>query len=328
MLAKWLNFFPTVCKFLGELSEEPDDIIPERQTRAEAMENTVGSKYLYFGYLLNGCPEASLEDCVNYYLEILEKLEESLTHRFESITENSLFKAMANFLDTRSYVNMECSDDVMDHVKVIVETFKPLLEANHCDTNKLRTEADILFEHVNRFLAVKDPNTAWPSLFRMKQELGLSNILHIAEIWIALPIANAESERVFLFLWRVFSKERQSLSNDMLEDILRLRCDSDFTESRYTHAVEMFLGEYPNGEVRKRSRRLGGHNYPKKRKNVSKKTVAEIQIDLLQEAVSSSDEEAANIEDIYLEEFSDEEWSDSENEVELFFLVVNFFSCC
>ena len=77
----------------------------------------------------------------------------------------------------------------------------------------------------------------------------------------------------------------------------------------------MFLGEYPNREVRKRSQRLGGHNYPKKRKNVSKKTVAEIQIDLLQEAVSSSDEEAANIEDIDLEEFSDEEWSDSENEV-------------
>ena len=75
----------------------------------------------------------------------------------------------------------------------------------------------------------------------MKNELGIVNILHIAELCIALPISNAESERVFSFLWRVFSKDRQSLSNSTLEDILRLRCDTDFSESRYKRAIEMYL---------------------------------------------------------------------------------------
>ena len=59
-------------------------------------------------------------------------------------------------------------------------------------------------------------------LFYLKHELDIKNFLHVAEISIALPICNAESERVFSFLWLAFSKERQLLKNDTLEDILRL----------------------------------------------------------------------------------------------------------
>ena len=37
-------------------------------------------------------------------------------------------------------------------------------------------------------------------LFSLKHELGIKNFLHVAKISIALPICNAESERVFVFM--------------------------------------------------------------------------------------------------------------------------------
>jgi hypothetical protein len=41
----------------------------------------------------------------------------------------------------------------------------------------------------------------------MKQkELNIENIIHVAEICIAVPLSNAETERVFSFLWKVFAK--------------------------------------------------------------------------------------------------------------------------
>ena len=85
---------------------------------------------------------------------------------------------------------------------------------------------------------------------------AITNVLHIAELSLAIPLSNAESERVFSFLWRIFSTERQALKNTMIEHILRLRCDQDFSEQRYEHAIDFFLMEYPDGTVRKVNRRV------------------------------------------------------------------------
>ena len=146
-------------------------------------------------------------------------------------------------------------------------------------------------------------------LFSLKHELGIRNFLHIAEISIALPICNAESQRVFSFLWRAFSKDRQSLKNDTLEDILRLRSGMDYKPSKYDHANELFLSEYPNGDMRKRGRRLDGRNYPEKRKSRGKKKLS-VNVDLLHETISSSEEEEEedlNIENININKISDKE---------------------
>ena len=142
---------------------------------------------------------------------------------------------------------------------------------NNCGNTKLKFEAEIAFNHVINFALTKSSNKTWPMLFSLKHELGIKNFLHVAEISIALHICNAESERVFSFLWRAFSKERQLLKNDTLEDILRLRSDMDYKPSKYDHAIELFLSEYPNGDVRKRGRHLDGHNYPKNEKVMDRK---------------------------------------------------------
>ena len=151
-------------------------------------------------------------------------------------------------------------------------------------------------------------------VFSQTYELCNKNFLHIAEISIALPICNSESERVFSFLWCAFSKDCQSVKNNTLEDILCLRSDMDYKPSKYDHAIEFFLSEYPNSDVRKRGRYLDGHNYPEKRKSCGQKKPS-VNLYLLHETISSSEkeEEDLNIENININKISDEEWSESDD---------------
>ena len=95
----------------------------------------------------------------------------------------------------------------------------------------MKSETEIVYNHVTNFASTKSSTKTWLILFSLKHELGIKNFLHIAEISIALPICNAESERVFSFLWRAFLRDRQSLKTDTLEDILCLRSDMDYKSS-------------------------------------------------------------------------------------------------
>ena len=130
------------------------------------------------------------------------------------------------------------------------QSFKNLLVPNRCETSKIRTEFEILYEHIKMFLGKKSSDKVWPHMFSQQKEIVISNLIHIAEIAISIPTSDAETERIFSFLWKIFSKERQSFKNDGLSDILRLRTDENFDCSRYDLATHLFLTEHPNGEVR------------------------------------------------------------------------------
>ena len=79
----------------------------------------------------------------------------------------------------------------------------------------------------------------------------------------------------------------------------------------------MFLSEYPNGDVRKRGHHLDRHNYPEKWKSRGQKKKLSVNVDLLYETISSSseEEEEHNIENININEITDEEWSDSDDKI-------------
>ena len=80
-----------------------------------------------------------------------------------------------------------------------------------------------MFTHVRKFLSGNSSSRCCPQLFQLKSGLRLKNISHIAEICIVVPLSNAESERIFSYLWRQLSKERMSLNHQPLERILQLR---------------------------------------------------------------------------------------------------------
>ena len=182
-------------------------------------------------------------------LEITKALREYLEVHLDTVVKDPLFEVIAVFLDTEAYSLMDV-DDIMLSVGVVVERFKRVLEANSCDLLKIQQEMEITYAHTTRFLSRKPSSQVWPHLFLRKHQLGILNLLHVAEISIAIPASNAETEHVFSFLWRVFSKDRQSFKNKGLENIIRLRCDRNFDDARYDHGITMFLTEHPNGEMR------------------------------------------------------------------------------
>ena len=154
----------------------------------------------------------------------------------------------------------------------------------------------MLFDYVVRNCNGMSPNKVWPYLFNVKSTVRLANILHIAEICIASPLANAESERVFTFLWRLFSKERTLLKNDILKNLLQLRCD--FSAQRYKRAIDLFETVYPDGTVRKAARHAEGQCYPTQQIS---RTVE----------VSSSKKQINALVQINADDISDDEWSSS-----------------
>ena len=118
----------------------------------------------------------------------------------------------------------------------------------------------------------------------------------------------------------MFSKDRQSFKNENLEHVLRLRCDNNFSDERYEHAIELFLTEHPNGEVRQNPRRVAGHQYPKKRKtcSITKPDAAKALCLLVtssdEEDMDTQEEQVNEISDINFDMISDDEWTDSDDD--------------
>ena len=142
--------------------------------------------------------------------------------------------------------------------------------ANGCDFDCLKAEFRILISHATKFLSKSSSAKCWPQLFKLKAGLDLFNILHIAELCISIPLSNAKSERVFSYLWRQLSKEQMSLSQETLENILKLCSSNENCDlESYDKAIDLFLTKYPDGTVHMRARHADGHEYPAKRKKAT-----------------------------------------------------------
>ena len=115
------------------------------------------------------------------------------------------------------------------------------------------------------YVSKLSPEKCWSSIFPSSYDLGIRNLLYIVKLCLAAPLCNAESERVFWFLWRIFSKDRQSKKHETLEIIFHTRSDDGQIKESYRDVSNMFLNEYPEGTVRKRKRHLHGHEYPSHR---------------------------------------------------------------
>ena len=304
------DIFKTASEILEQLSDEEDDITPELQTRAAAAENPNNDFCQFHGYLLKGDLDSAMEINLLEFKTIVESLIEALNTRLEPLLENGVFKAIIIILDSESYKFLDV-DIIYD--EVIVEHFKPLLLSNNFSTDHLKEELEILHDHIVRYVSKSSPEKCWPIIFRIGNDLGIRNLLHILELCLAAPLSNAESERIFSFLWHIFSKDRQSMKHDTLEILLRIRSDDDQRKGRYEDAVQMFLNEYPDGTVRKRKRHLQGHDYPSRRVSTQKKSHRDAASVLLS-IPSDEEEEAENLqivapEDVSLDNISDDEWS-------------------
>jgi hypothetical protein len=60
--------------------------------------------------------------------------------------------------------------------------------------------------------------------------------------------------------------DRKSMNNQSMEAVLRVRNRKVITTCDFENAMELFLTEFPNGEIRSSKRRLGGYNMSTHRK--------------------------------------------------------------
>ena len=116
------------------------------------------------------------------------------------LCKKRFFSAIAIFLDSESYRHIG-AETIKINLNTIVNRFRSLLEANNCEIEKLHSEFETVFDRVNLFLPNVSPSKVWPNLFTKQKDLNIENIIHVAEICIAVPSSNAETERVFSFLY-------------------------------------------------------------------------------------------------------------------------------
>ena len=86
----------------------------------------------------------------------------------------------------------------------IVDKFHRHLDSNGCKFDRLERELYIVLTHVGTFLKYFSLRNAWLALFKKGKVLGIRNLFLVAELCIIFPLGNAEAEREFSFLWRVF----------------------------------------------------------------------------------------------------------------------------
>ena len=287
------QFFPTASAIIVQLTESDDIIISDREVRSNNDNSDTNSSVQ--GFRLRGSLNSAIEQTKNQMLVILGALVDIYDSRFADIIENPIYKAASVFLDTSSYSEMG-ERIIFNNMQEIVEKFHRHLAANGCKFDRLEAEFSMVITHVSNFFKHSSSRNTWVALFKKGNALGISNVLLVAQLGIVLPLGNAEAERDFSFLWRVFCKERSSLSNHVQEDLLRLRgstVSNDF--HYYARAIELFLTEYPNGNTRKRSRHLSGHSYPKERNN-SKNAKIDV-ISSINDLVSSDESDISDISD-------------------------------
>ena len=192
---------------------------------------------------------------------IFKSLIKPLKSHLEPLLENKVFKAIYIILDSESYLFLSV-DIIYDEVKVIVEYFKSFLLTNNCSINHLKDELEVLYDHIIRYISKSSSEKCWPIISHNGHGLGIHNLLHVLEICLAVPLSNAESGRVFSFLWCIFSKEQQSMKLDTLEILLHIQSVINLCEEKHRDAVDMFLSEYSDSTVGERKCHLQGHKYP------------------------------------------------------------------
>ena len=268
--------------------------------------------------------------------KLVSQLITNLYNRFSAFLYDPVYKAAAVFMDTKLY-KFKSTDEILESIEVLTKQFLPLLEANGCEIPKLNQEFRCLFSHVVTFLSKSTNEQAWQQLFQLQREMALKNILHIAEICIVLPISSADVKRVFSSFARTLTKERMSLNNQTIENLLIIRSDnSDIKTKNYSSIIDRFLIENPDGTIRKKCPPLSGfkqRNQKRKSKdgqslrkknclflpnNIPNESLSETEPVVVEGASESDDDEyipPMNVDEIDLEFISDAEYdSDSDSE--------------
>ena len=227
------------------------------------------------------------------YYDIIVKITDSMSSRFEDLTASPVFKHFVPILDISSWPSNELAVFAESAILELSDCFEELLVENGCEIHSLLPEWVALKTHVLPIIT-NNPKEfylkIWQRVFNadlVKEECG--NILHIIEILLCTPFTNAKLERMFSRMARVKTDYRNRLCRDLLDACLRVGEEGPSLEE-FTPEPSISLW------FEKKVRRLSSksHQYPAKRKSVgatSSSSVVDLSSLTLSDLEGSSDDE-------------------------------------
>ena len=106
--------------------------------------------------------------------------------------------------------------------------FRTPLEHAKVDCSVLQQEWDDMVDYAKRYLNLvqEDYSVLWWKLFNAVDAKKWSNILALVELLFCLPMSNGKVERMFSVLKNIKTEKRTRLSEDNLDDLMRISVDA------------------------------------------------------------------------------------------------------
>eukprot|EP00731_Ephydatia_muelleri_P017065 Em0010g163a len=106
--------------------------------------------------------------------------------------------------------------------------FRTPLEHAKVDCSVLQQEWDDMVDYAKRYLNLvqEDYSVVWWKLFNAVDAKKWSNILALVELLFCLPMSNGKVERMFSVLKNIKTEKRTRLSEDNLDDLMRISVDA------------------------------------------------------------------------------------------------------
>ena len=264
---------------IDESLDEESDILTFLTSFLKKVETNDEGESKYQEIKLNNY-NAAVSNLSRHYNDIIVKITDSMSSRFEDLTASPVFKHLATILDVSSWPNNELAMFGESAILELSDCFEELLIKNGCEIDKLLPEWICLKAHVIPIIKNNQKEfylKIWQRVFKsdlVKEDCD--NILHIIEILLCTPFTNAKLERMFSRMARVKTDYRNRLSRDLLDACLRVEEDGPTLENfNPDPAISLWFEQ----KVRRLS--SSSHRYPEKRKsNVGANATSSSVIDL------------------------------------------------
>ena len=90
--------------------------------------------------------------------------------------------------------------------EVFVDHFKDVLLANNCHIDHWKEELEILFDRINRYVSKSSAEKCWPIIFRIGDNLGIRNLIHILDMSCCSVIQCRVRESLLTFVAYFFKR--------------------------------------------------------------------------------------------------------------------------
>ena len=163
----------------------------------------------------------------SHQAEYMEAVQTCLRDRLKRQHTDVLTHSLT-ILATYGWERGEDASFAYQAVESLSSKFRLPLEKAGVDCSLLQEEWDDIVDYAKRYLNLvqEDYSVIWWKLFNSVDASKWSNILKLVELLFCLPMSNGHLERLFSQLKLIKSDRRSSLSEDRLDQLLRISVDA------------------------------------------------------------------------------------------------------